>query len=238
MANERKILSERQTVEIDPEDHKRALDEVNERYSDPLAIMSILQAIRADQQNAARDRKSEYRHVADALGEQSAAVNRLSMDVSGLSIRTATIEVEQQKHAVVLGLVKERQDGCVARVTHDADNTEIRDLRAQLQKAVTRRLTPPHGIKLPSYFPRSSSAGNWWSSNTGKILLGALAGLLVAIANLLAPWASLSSDGPQIAPARPHVVRPIRSVPDRAIADSDLDDIADTLDGRRGAVTP
>lgn len=240
-----KKISERPTVEMDEVTHRRVIDEVTERYADPLAIMSILQAIRADQLSASQDRKNQYRHVADSLAEQNTSVNRLSTDVAGLSVRTATIEVEQQKHSALLGQVKERQDGCAARITHDNDTTEIRDLRSQLQNAVHRRFTPPHGIKLPTRPPApaptpSDAHANWWTSNAGKALLTALAGLLVAIASILTPWASLAPSAATEAARRPPTVRPVRSVPapDRPIADSDLDDMIDTVRARRGAVEP
>lgn len=178
---------------MDETTHRRVLSEVGKKYSGSLSTLPILQEIRADQIKTAQEHRTQYSRIADVLGEQNAAVNRLSTDVAGLSIRTATIEIEQQKHATLLGQVKERQDGCAARITHGDDTTEIREIRSQLHKAVQRRSTPPRGIKIAAIVEGSEQAtGGWWSSTAGKAVLTALAGLLVAIASALTTWATLS----------------------------------------------
>jgi hypothetical protein len=191
--NEAKALAGQVTVEMDEETHRRVLSEIQERYTGPLAQLPILQEIRADQIKAAQEHRGQYGRIADILGEQNNAVNRLSTDVAGLSVRTATIEIEQQKHAALLGQVKERQDGCAARISHGDDTTEIREIRSQLHKAVQRRSTPPRGIKIATIVEGSEPvAASWWSSVAGRAVLTALAALLVAIASALTTWATIS----------------------------------------------
>lgn len=191
---------------MDGATHRRVLSEVEQKYSGALSTLPILREIRADQIQAAQEHKNQYSRIADALTEQNAVVNRLSTDVAGLSVRTATIEIEQQKHASLLGQVKERQDGCAARITHGDDTTEIREIRSQLHKAILRRSTPPRGIKIETVVGAETASG-WWSSPAGKAVLTALAGLLVAIASALTTWATLS---PSQAPA-PRQAPPIAS---------------------------
>lgn len=238
--DEKLSLEKKRTVEMDEETHRRVIAEVRDKYGDTPGAIEILQEIRSDQIRATRDHKSQYGRIADALGEQNATVSRLSTDVAGLSVRTATIEIEQQKHSALLGQVKERQDSCAARITHDDDTTEIRDLRAQLHRAVTRRSTPPRGVKAatPSMFP--AVASGLWSSPAGKAVLTAMAGLLVAIASALTTWATIAPSSQPEGRQRPAALHPVRSVPtvDRAIEGSDPDEMIDTLDGRKGAVTP
>lgn len=177
---------------MDEATHRRVLSEIRQRYDGPGNTLPILQEIRSDQIRTAQEHRDQYSRIADVLGEQNAAVNRLSTDVAGLSIRTATIEIEQQKHATLLGQVKERQDSCAARITHGDDTTEIRELRSQLHKAVQRRSTPPRGVKAATVEGVEPVAGGWWASVAGRAVLMALAGLLVAIASALTTWASMS----------------------------------------------
>lgn len=200
-------LSEKETVEMDEETHRKLLAEIEDRYGGPLATLPILREIRADQIKTAQEHRSQYGRIADTLTEQNTAVNRLATDVAGLSVRTATIEIEQQKHATLLGQVKERQDGCAARISHGDDTTEIRDLRTQLQKAVQRRSTPPRGIRIANVGP-DEATGGWWSSAAGKAVLTALAGLLVAIASAITTWAAMSPSSPPAAPQRAPITAP------------------------------
>lgn len=195
---------------MDEATHKRVLAEIQQRYSSPSETLPILQEIRADQIHAALEHKNQYGRIADTLNEQNSAINRLSTDVAGLSVRTATIEIEQQKHAALLGQMKERQDGCAARISHGDDTTEIRDLRAQLHKAVQRRSTPPRGIKIATV-DGIEAAGGWWSSPAGRAVLTALAGLLVAIASALTTWATMSPSAPPAPRQAPPMVGPVDS---------------------------
>lgn len=207
MFDERHVLSEQKTTEMDPETHRKVLAEVEQKYSGPLATMPILREIRADQIKTAQEHRAQYGRIADTLSEQNQTVSRLATDVAGLSVRTAAIEIEQQKHATMLGQVKERQDGCAARISHGDDTTEIRDLRNQLQKAVQRRSTPPRGVKIATV-DALELTGSWWSSSAGKAVLTALAGLLVAIASALTTWATMSPSATPAAPQRAPVTAP------------------------------
>jgi hypothetical protein len=218
--SEKKTLNDRETLEMDSETHRRVISEIEAKYSEPLATLPILREIRENQISAAQEHKSQYGRIADVLGEQNTAINRLSTDVAGLSIRTATIEIEQQKHATLLGQVKERQDGCAARISHGDDTTEIREIRSQLHKAVQRRSTPPRGIKIAAIVDGSEQAASgWWSSPAGKAVLTALAGLLVAIASALTTWATLS---PSQAPT-PRQAPPMTSPADSKTPHSGMD---------------
>lgn len=201
-------MSEQQTVEMDEQTHKRVLAEIQEKYSTPLSTLPILQEIRADQIKAASEYKSQYSRIANILSEQNSTVNKLSTDVAGLSVRAATIEIEQQKHAAILNQVKERQDGCAARISHDDDTTEIRDLRAQLQKAVQRRSTPPRGVRIATVDLSEATGGGWWTSPAGRAVLTALAGLLVAIASALTTWATMSPSSPPVTRQAPPMAAP------------------------------
>lgn len=198
MTKEKKTLNDRETLEMDGETHRRIISEIEAKYDEPQATLPILREIRENQISAAQEHKSQYGRIADVLGEQNTAINRLSTDVAGLSVRTATIEIEQQKHATLLSQVKERQDGCAARITHGDDTTEIREIRSQLHKAVQRRSTPPRGIKIATVEGIEATSG-WWSSPAGKSVLAALAALLVAIASAITTWAAMSP-GPAPAP--------------------------------------
>jgi hypothetical protein len=209
--SEKKTLNDRETLEMDSETHRRVISEIEEKYNEPLvtATLPILREIHANQISAAQEHKNQYGRIADVLGEQNTAINRLSTDVAGLSVRTATIEIEQQKHATLLGQVKERQDGCAARITHGDDTTEIREIRSQLHKAVQRRSTPPRGIKIAAIVDGSEQAtGGWWSSPAGKSVLAALAGLLVAIASALTTWATLSPSASPVPRQTPPMTSP------------------------------
>jgi hypothetical protein len=209
MKDEEQTLVGQATVEMDEATHKRVLAEIKQKYDSPANTLPILQEIRADQIKTAQEHRTQYGRIADTLGEQNAAVNRLSTDVAGLSIRTATIEIEQQKHATLLGQVKERQDGCAARISHGDDTTEIREIRSQLHKAVQRRSTPPRGIKIAAIVDGSEPvAASWWSSPAGKSVLAALAGLLVAIASALTTWATLSPSASPVPRQTPPMTSP------------------------------
>lgn len=193
---------------MDAETHKRVLAEIRQRYEGPGNTLPILQEIRSDQIRTAQEHRDQYSRIADVLGEQNAAVNRLSTDVAGLSVRTATIEIEQQKHAALLGQVKERQDSCAARISHGDDTTEIRELRTQLHKAVQRRSTPPRGVKVVTVDGVESAATSWWSSAAGKAVLTALAGLLVAIASAITTWAAMSPSPAPVTRETPPMASP------------------------------
>lgn len=217
---------------------------MTDKNDNQAGVMSVLQAIRADQVSAASDRKSQYRHLANALAEQNIAVNRLSTDLAGICLRTAAIELEQQKHIELLSRVKERQDGCAARITHADDTTEIRELRSQLQRAVSRQsYTPPHGTRSQRS-SRSADADNpalaWLRSGPGRVLLTAVAGLLMAILGLVTPWSPLDAGEPTEAATRPRAVRPALSVPadDKIREDSDMGLAPDTSYPPRGRVAP
>jgi hypothetical protein len=207
-------------------------------------VMSVLQAIRADQVAASHDQKSQYRHLANAIAEQHAAVNRLSTDMVGVCLRTAAIELEQKRHFEILSKVKERQDGCAARITHADDTTEIRELRAQLQRAVSRQsYTPPHGVrKLRSSEsdPDSGALLVWLRSGPGRVLMTAIAGLLMAILGLVAPWSPLDAGEPTEAATRPHATRPARPAPpdDQEDEGSDMGLAPDTSYPPREQVAP
>jgi len=200
-------LSEKPTVEMDGETHRRVISEIEDRYNGPLATLPILREIRADQIKVAQEHRNQYGRIADTLSEQNTAVNRLATDVAGLSVRTATIEVEQQKHSSMLGQVKERQDGCAARISHGDDTTEIRELRSQLQKAVQRRSTPPRGVRIATVTAEETTGG-WWSSAAGKAVLTALAGLLVAFASAITTWAAMSPSSPPATRERAPITAP------------------------------
>lgn len=183
-------LSQKKTTEISAETHRKALEQVTEGYKKDAGsydVIPLLQAIRGDQIKGREEHKAQYQRIANVLGEQNTALNRLSTDVAGLSIRTATLELEQRRHAATLDRVKEQQDGCVARISHGDDTTEIRDLRQQLHKAVTRRTTPPGGT-----LRQTPLAPSWWSTHPGKAVLGALAGLLVAATSAITTWVAMS----------------------------------------------
>lgn len=154
------------------------------------AVIPLLQAIRGDQLRGQEEHKTQFKRLANSLTEQNTAINRLSTDVAGLSIRTATLELEQRKQATTIGLVKERQDGCSARVTHAEDSTEIRQIRDQLHKAISKRLTPTNG--RPAYQEKPQ----WWTTPAGKAILGALAGLLVALTSAVTTWIAMSPGQP------------------------------------------
>lgn len=158
-----------------------------ERDSGSFDVIPLLRSIKNDQTKGREENKEHYKRVANILSEQNNAINRLSTDVAQLSVRTATIELETRKHAITLSQVKERQDGCAARVTHENDTTEIRDLRGQLQKAISRR-SSPNGVK--AYVEPVKS---WWGTAAGKNVLAALAGLLVALTSAVTMWIAMSS---------------------------------------------
>ena len=157
------------------------------RDEDTTGAYQILKEIRSGQVHDRQEHKEQYRNLANALGTQNAALNQLSTDVAALSVRTSMLEIELQKQSVTVHDVKERQDGCAARITHDADNTEIRDLRSQLHKAVARRMTPFAGVSV-----HRDERIAWWSTTAGKAVLGALAGLLVAATTAITTWAAMS----------------------------------------------
>lgn len=168
-----------------------------ERDSGSYDVIPLLRSIKDDQTKGREENKEHYKRVANILSEQNNAINRLSTDVAQLSVRTATIELETRKHAITLSQVKERQDGCAARVTHENDTTEIRDLRGQLQKAISKR-SSPKGI--PVY---SEPVKSWWGTPAGKNVLAALAGLLVALTSAITMWIAMRSGTPApVEPAR------------------------------------
>lgn len=172
---------------------------MSERYKDRsdhglYEALPLLQAIRADQIKGREEHKGQYQRLSNILGEQNTAINRLSTDVASLSLKTANLEFEQRKHADTLARVKEAQDGCAARITHRDDSTEIRSLRDQLHKAVIRRMTPAGGV--PRHRAGQDAAGSWWQTPAGKAVLGALAGLLVALTSALTTYFTIVRDKP------------------------------------------
>jgi hypothetical protein len=173
--------------------------------------VAILQAIRADQISESQDRKLQHEHLTRALSEQSTTVNRLASELTGVCFRVTSIEAEQQKTSATLATVKERQDGCAARITHAGDSTEIRELRAQLQRAVSRQSdTPPRGVLRPRPSAEDGTATAWVYSRAGKAVLTALAALIVAALGAFAPWTLPPTADPQTMPARPPARLPVR----------------------------
>ena len=173
--------------------------------SESSSMIDLLRDIRDDQIKGREEHKGHYQRLSNVISEQNSALNRLSTDVAGLSVRTATVELEQRKQADTLARMKEIQDGCAARITHADDSTEIRNIRNQLHKAIQRRMTPPHGVPYKGAEVQDAPK-SWWATQPGKALLGAIAGLIVAITTAITTYFAM-------APARAIPVAPIKPVP-------------------------
>lgn len=200
------LFTGRQTEEIGPEELESARVESFPTGAKAVSdIITMLRSLRAGQVAGLDAHKGHYQRLANTLGQQNSELNNLSNEVAGLSAKTTNLELEQSRQRKILGKVKELQDGCAARVTHTDDSTEIRSLRDQFHRAVlSRRSTPPRGTPPP--------VNRWWQSQAGKAVLGALAGLLVAITTGVTTYFATRQSGPPEPAVHAPVVRsaPVR----------------------------
>lgn len=152
---------------------------------DNAVMISLLREVRTDQMHSRREFQDSMRRLEDSIVEQSRSINLLSTDIASLSIRTATLESSLKKSEGTLTTVKERQDGCLARIEREDENTEIRKMRTDLMDAIEKQSLRKRQTPLYSRPPRIRS---WWGTEAGKAVLLALAGLLVALSTMIGTY--------------------------------------------------